>query len=183
MGVVVRIRRRPGRLRSARAFPEIPLKGGDRRLPLKRSAKAPSSSQAQEAVREIYRELADRPIERQCTRRTECCHFRLTGRTPFLTKGEALVAARALRASGRKSLPERTDGACPLLHPTTGQCLIYDGRPFGCRTHFCSAAGGPYARREVVDLIHRLETLDHALAGCGAMALPVALQQVLRAST
>jgi Fe-S-cluster containining protein len=131
-------------------------------------------------VQEIYRELAERPIERQCIQRTECCQFRLTGRTPFLTKGEALVAAKALRASGRKQLPESQDGACPLLQRTTGRCLIYEGRPFGCRTHFCAAAGGPYARHEVADLIHRLEDIDVALAGNGAMALPTAIERVLR---
>src|SRR5258708_39309839 len=102
-----------------------------------------------EAVHAIYRELAERPIERNCIQRTECCRFRLTGRTPFLTKGEALVAAKAVRASGRKQLPESVDGACPLLNHATGRCLIYEGRTFGCRTHLCAADGGPYARNEV----------------------------------
>lgn len=133
-----------------------------------------------EAVKAIYRELAERPIERNCIQRTECCRFRLTGRTPFLTKGEALVAAKAVRASGRKQMPEAIDGACPLLNPTTGKCLIYEGRPFGCRTHFCSAAGGPYARSEVVDLIRRLEDVDRELGGDGAMALPIAVERALR---
>lgn len=132
------------------------------------------------AVREIYRALADRPVERDCAGRAECCHFKLTGRTPFLTAGEALTAAKALRASGRTKLPTRSDGACPLLDPATSRCLIYDGRPFGCRTHFCAAAGGPYSRREVVDLIHRLEDIDAALGGDGARPLPAALAAVLR---
>ena len=131
------------------------------------------------AVRTVYADLATRPIERNCEMRTDCCRFRLTGRTPFLTKGEALVAAKAVRASGRKQMPESIDGACPLLHPTTGRCLIYEGRPFGCRTHFCAAAGGPYARQEVVDLIRRLEDIDRALDGDGAMALPVAVERAL----
>lgn len=48
-----------------------------------------------------------------------------------------------------------------------GQCLIYDARPFGCRTHFCSAAGGPFSRRDVLDLIRRLEDVDLALGGEG----------------
>ncbi len=133
-------------------------------------------------VRAVYAELAARPVERACTLRTECCHFRLTGRTPYLTRGEAMVAARALRAAGRKQLPERADGACPLLHPQTGRCLIYADRPFGCRTHFCAAAGGPYARREVVDLIHRLERVDAALGGDGGRALPGAVAAALAES-
>jgi len=125
----------------------------------------------------IYKELAERAPERECTGRAECCHFKLTGRTPFLTRGEALVAARAVRASGRKKLPPSPDGACPLLE--NGQCRIYEGRPFGCRTHFCKAAGGPYARSEVRDLIQRLEDIDRELGGSGGVNLPAALDWAL----
>jgi Fe-S-cluster containining protein len=122
-------------------------------------------------VRQVYVDLAQKPIQRNCVRKTECCHFKLTGRTPYLTKGEALVAAKALRAAGRKSLPESADGSCPMLQPETGNCLIYEDRPFGCRTHFCSAAGGPVARREVLDLIRRLEDVDLRLSGDGPHTL------------
>src|SRR2546421_11869588 len=83
---------------------------------------------ALDEVRNVYVDLAQRPIERNCARKTECCHFKLTGRTPYLTKGEALIAAKALRASGRKSLPENATGACPMLHPDNGNCLIYEAR-------------------------------------------------------
>jgi Fe-S-cluster containining protein len=131
------------------------------------------------AVREVYRDLARRPVERDCQLRAECCHFKLTGKTPHLTKGEALVAAKALRASGRKTLPRREDGACPLLDPQSSRCLVYDSRPFGCRTHFCSAAGGPYSRREVIDLIRRLEEIDVQLGGDGPRMLPAAVSAVL----
>ena len=138
------------------------------------------SETAVAAVRKVYADLATRPIERNCMRRKECCHFKLTGRTPYLTKGEALVAAKALRATGRKQLPESTDGRCPLLDLRTGNCLIYNDRPFGCRTHFCAAAGGPYARREVSDLIQRLERIDVDLGGDGASALPHALAAAMK---
>jgi Fe-S-cluster containining protein len=130
-------------------------------------------------VSAVYRDLANRPIERSCELRTQCCHFKLTGKTPYLTRGEALVAARALRATGRKTLPSRNDGACPLLDAQTSRCLIYEDRPFGCRTHFCAAAGGPYARREVVDLIRRLEEIDEQLGGDGPRALPAAISSEL----
>ncbi len=130
-------------------------------------------------VRDIYAELAGRPVERSCTRLTECCQFKLTGLTPYLTKGEALVAARAFRSSGRKKLSDRIDGACPLLDRPSGRCLIYADRPFGCRTHFCAAAGGPMARREVLDLIRRLETLDAELGGDGPRKLPGAVAAAL----
>jgi hypothetical protein len=147
----------------------------------RRAAAAAPSGAVHDEVRRIYRDLADRPIERHCTLRTDCCHFKLTGKTPYLTRGEAFLAARALKATGRKSLPGRDDGACPLLDPQTSRCLIYEDRPFGCRTHFCAAAGGPYPRRDVVDLIHRLEDLDTQLGGTGARPLPAAVRDALGA--
>jgi Fe-S-cluster containining protein len=131
-------------------------------------------------VRAVYAELAARPVERQCIRRTSCCQFKLTGAMPLLTAGEALVAARALRAAGRTALPEKEDGSCPMLRLQDGRCLIYEDRPFGCRTHFCAAAGGPYARREVLDLIRRLEAVDAALGGEGSRPLPGAVALALR---
>jgi len=133
-------------------------------------------------VRSVYAELSLRPVERNCLRRTECCQFRLTGKVPQLTRGEALLAACAFRASGRKSLPNPADGTCPMLQPGTGKCLIYESRPFGCRTHFCQAAGGPMDRQEVLDLIRRLEQIDLQLGGDGphplASAIPQALQEL-----
>jgi Fe-S-cluster containining protein len=119
-------------------------------------------------VQQIYADLAARPLERNCTLRTECCQFHLTGKIPQLTRGEALVAAKALRATGRKTLPDSTDGTCPLLDRKTSRCQIYKSRPFGCRTHFCAAAGGPYPRNQVLDLIRRLEEIDTRLDGDGS---------------
>jgi Fe-S-cluster containining protein len=130
-------------------------------------------------VREVYADLSLRPIERNCVRVKECCHFKLTGRTPYLTKGEALLAAKALRATGRTQLPQNAMGACPMLDSISGNCLIYESRPFGCRTHFCSAAGGPYARREVIDLIRRLEAIDVEVGGAGPRPLQNAITDVL----
>jgi Fe-S-cluster containining protein len=133
------------------------------------------------ATRAIYSEIDRRPVERDCVRRTECCQFKLTGRTPMLTAGEALVAAAALRATGRRSLPDSGDaksGRCPLLN-SADKCLIYDARPFGCRTHFCAAAGGPYSRDEVRDLVRRLEEIDAQLGGDGPHALPMAVESAL----
>ena len=131
--------------------------------------------QALTEVRAVYAELAKRPVTRNCVARTECCQFQLTGLTPQLTKGEALLAAKGFRATGRKELPEAADGACPLLKRETGRCLIYAERPFGCRTHFCAAAGGPYARKEVLDLIRQLEDMDKKLGGNGPRKIQAAL--------
>jgi Fe-S-cluster containining protein len=139
----------------------------------------PDLRSALSEVRQVYADLASRPIERNCVRIKECCHFKLTGRTPYLTKGEALLAAKALRATGRTELPVNPMGACPLLDATTGNCLIYESRPFGCRTHFCVAAGGPYARREVIDLIRRLEAVDAQLGGEGPRLLQNAIVDAL----
>jgi Fe-S-cluster containining protein len=122
-------------------------------------------------VRAVYQELELRPVQRGCVARAECCQFQLTGLTPHLTKGEALLAAKAFRATGRREFPEVDEGICPMLKRATGRCLIYADRPFGCRTHFCAAAGGPYARKEVLDLIRRLEDLDVRLKGDGPRKL------------
>ena len=85
-----------------------------------------------------------------------------------------------LARNGTKKLPDSVNGACPMLDPQSGKCLIYAHRPFGCRTHFCAAAGGPLARRDVLDLIRRLETLDAQLGGNGPRKLPGAITAALR---
>ncbi len=141
-----------------------------------------ADSYATDATREvldIYAEWENRPLVRNCTGRADCCRFRLVGHTPYLTKGEALVAARAWKAAGRSDIIIPADGSCPFLHPNTGKCRIYDGRPFGCRTHFCAAAGGPASRGEVRDLIQRLEEIDHLLGGRGAVNLPAAMAEAM----
>lgn len=130
-------------------------------------------------VRAIYQDLSKRPVPRNCTGCAECCHLQRVGHTPYLTKGEALVAAKAFRATGRKNFPEEDDGICPMLHRATGRCMIYADRPFACRTHFCAAAGGPYARKEVIDLIRRLEDVDVRLKGDGPRKLFPAVADAL----
>lgn len=139
----------------------------------------PDLEDAAAGVRAVYGELEQLRFERSCTLRTECCRFQLTGKIPHLTRGEALVTASAFKATGRKSLPERADGACPLLHPATSRCMVYAGRPFGCRTHFCSAAGGPLARQEVAGLIHRLEEIGQRIGGAEARPIAPALREFL----
>lgn len=135
---------------------------------------------AAEGVRAVYAELDRRPVDRDCIRRTECCRFRLTGKTPQVTRGEAMVLAKGWRAKGHTEVAARPDGVCPVLDPATGNCLAYADRPFSCRTHFCEAAGGPYRRKEVIDLIHKLEAIDATLGSDGPLALPIALAAALR---
>ncbi|MGK0188211.1 MAG: Fe-S-cluster containining protein [Verrucomicrobiales bacterium] len=131
-------------------------------------------------VLDIYaRHIEARPLPRQCELRTECCRFRLTGKTPMVTRGEAITAAYGWRASGRKEIPENgstgksspADGACPFL-ASDGRCGNYKHRPLGCRTHFCDPAGGPYPRQHVIDAIRELEALDETLGGDGPRPLP-----------
>lgn len=129
------------------------------------------------AVEQIYAEWETREISRNCTGRAMCCQFGLTGKTPYLTKGEAMVAARAWKASGRRSVTQDKEGSCPFLKNL--RCQNYAARPFGCRTHFCDAAGGPAPRSLVRDLIQRLEDIDRALGGDGAVNLPTALRSHL----
>jgi uncharacterized protein len=134
-------------------------------------------------VEAVYEELANRPIERSCVARTTCCRFKLTGEIPYVTGGEALLAARAWKATGRKVLLESSDseGRCPFLDPSDRRCRIYSARPFACRTHFCAAAGGPYRRDEVFDLIRRLEDVDSRLGGTsGARPLVPAVSEALQ---
>ena len=66
-----------------------------------------------------------------------------------------------------------------MLEAVTGNCMIYESRPFGCRTHFCAAAGGPYTRSEVLDLIRLLEDLDHRLGGDGVHRIEDAVGNAL----
>ena len=66
-----------------------------------------------------------------------------------------------------------------MLQRETGNCLIYEDRPFGCRTHFCAAAGGPVVRSVVIDLIRRLEDVALALNGNGSRPLQNAVAEAL----
>lgn len=118
---------------------------------------------------------------RSCTGTADCCRFRLTGETPHVTLGEAWVAWKAWRAAGRTRVELSPDGSCPFLNGQ-GRCMIYEGRPLACRTHFCVAAGGALPRREVIDLIHALEDIDAALGGGGVARLPEAVERLSRKS-
>jgi len=129
------------------------------------------------ALAEIYAELDARIRDKTCTHCTECCRFAQTGRTPMLTAAEARVAAQAWKATGRR-FREKEDDSCPCLDDSRGRCLIYAARPFGCRSHFCAASGGTPPRREVADLIRRMEDLDTSFPA--PRPLPAALRVFLK---
>lgn len=123
------------------------------------------------AVRRLLEEGARRVsrAQRFCMGTADCCRFRLTGETPHVTLGEAWLAWKAWRASGRTRVELPDDGSCPFLSGE-GRCMIYEGRPLACRTHFCVSAGGALPRRDVIDLIHGLEDMDAALASTAPAA-------------
>ncbi len=135
-------------------------------------------------VEDIYREVDTLDLSRDCQARTRCCRFRLTGRVPCLTIGEALAAARGVRESGRTQLPKvdgspgGKEGACPLLD-RHGRCSIYARRPLGCRTHFCELAGGNYPRAAVSGQVRRLETLAEQLGQTDVRPIEGAVRDAL----
>jgi Fe-S-cluster containining protein len=153
--------------------PSSPHSGKDR------DARKTQRSGVIREVLAIYDGLPSGTWARDCRSRTTCCRFRLTGKTPHLTKGEALALAAGLRASGRTTIPPSPDGSCPLLEKQ-GRCLAYAHRPLGCRTHFCEAAGGMIPRADVLPEIRRLEEIDRSIGGVGPRALPGALDEVMR---
>ena len=141
--------------------------------------RATNNHEYQAEIQAIYAEVERRALPRDCQMRTGCCHFRQTGKTPLLTRGEALFLAKGVRASGRTQVKPHPEGACPLLG-RDGRCTVYAHRPFGCRTHFCQPAGGMYPRKHVADLIQRLEALDEKLGGDGSRPLEGAIVAALK---
>lgn len=149
-----------------------------------RRGKAVGSVPSAEMLMEVRRLLDEGALrascaQRFCTGAADCCRFRLTGETPHVTLGEAWVAWKAWRAAGRTRVELPPDGNCPFLNGQ-GRCMIYEGRPLACRTHFCVSAGGALPRREVIGLIHALEDIDAALGGQGAARLPEAVERLSR---
>jgi Fe-S-cluster containining protein len=107
-----------------------------------------------------------------CDTSTECCRFGITGREPQVTSIEIALIRRAIKRRGgalsekKRALPLSSDSAqkneriCPML-ARDGRCAIYEDRPLGCRTFFCSRASlvQKPARDEIKDLVRRLQEL------------------------
>ena len=135
----------------------------------------PKLAQAGEA--ELLRELqrlygeADRLFAGStCEVSSECCRFGITGREPQVTSLELALVKRALAERGgrlsvqKRALPITDDSAreriCPLLDRGS-RCAIYQARPLGCRTFFCSRADHVREpkRAELSALVRRLQDL------------------------
>lgn len=123
-----------------------------------------------DSLRAIYRDADALYAGWSCPASSECCHFGLTGREPFVTSIELLAVQRAVARRGgplgraKRALPWTGDPEreriCPLLD-RQGRCSIYADRPLGCRTFHCSraAAGAIPARGELRALVRRIEEL------------------------
>jgi Fe-S-cluster containining protein len=127
-----------------------------------------------EALRALYARVDERLSSWSCEASTDCCHFERTGREPLLWPNEWALLSRALAERGgpsavirKRRLPLVDDeGRCPLLDEG-GRCRVYESRPFGCRTFFCSAARGDERKlprdaiqafaREVVELAQKVD--------------------------
>ena len=116
-------------------------------------------------TRAVYR-LADAAYAPySCPASGECCQLAVTKRQPWLWLPEWLVLKDRLRQQGRPLPPRRPDGGCPFLDETGKRCTVYEDRPFGCRTFFCSRISGPARQplNEVIRLSRRLEVLSSKL--------------------
>jgi hypothetical protein len=130
-----------------------------------------------EEILEIYAAAEASLPPRACTRLTRCCRFAETGREPYVTRAELELLLAVHGATGRRLPDPRSDGACPFLDGDETTCTVYEGRPFGCRTHFCREAGGAVPARELKHALDRLAALDEKRGGDGPRPLTRALSQ------
>ena len=131
---------------------------------------APVATEALAELEALYAEASGLTHGFGCDASTDCCRFGVTGREPYPTAVELALLARAVRARGgvpkRRSLPTVAERRCDLLSDE-GRCLVYEARPFGCRTFFCERARGPAGedvralpRREIQELSRRISDLS-----------------------
>lgn len=129
-----------------------------------------NETQALAALRALYVEADALYAGWSCPASSECCHFGVTGREPYVTLIEILAIERAVARRGgslapkRRALPIAGDAQreriCRLLD-RDGRCSIYADRPLGCRTFYCerASAGAEPARDALRDLVQRLREL------------------------
>jgi Fe-S-cluster containining protein len=102
-----------------------------------------------EELAALYREIDALHAGSSCPASTECCRFGITGREPYVTSVEIAAIKRAVSRRGGPLSPKRRalpialaatrERVCGLLD-RDGRCSVYESRPFGCRTFFCSRA-------------------------------------------
>jgi Fe-S-cluster containining protein len=119
----------------------------------------------------IYREVDAKYACWTCPASTECCRFGLTGVEPYVTSIEYLAILKAIQKRGgplhdkRKALAlegsgVRDERTCALLD-RGGRCSVYEARPLGCRTFFCSRAteAMPVEHTFVIAMVRRVQEL------------------------
>jgi uncharacterized protein len=113
-----------------------------------------------QALADLYSETDGVLSGWSCAASGDCCQFSITRRQPDLWPIEWRVLQKALRdrPPAKSSL---ASGDCPAFDAPTRRCRVYQVRPFGCRTNFCSnaSASGKNPRREIRDLARRLAEL------------------------
>jgi uncharacterized protein len=120
----------------------------------------------------VYRDVDAAYAAYRCPGTSECCHFAVTGREPYVTSIELAAMQRAIAARGgalpakRRALSMypgeyRDERICPLL-TTDGRCSIYAARPLGCRSFWCHRADVPadaVARDALTQFVRRIQAI------------------------
>ncbi len=132
----------------------------------------------------VYRDVDAAYGAYRCPGTSECCHFAVTGREPYVTSIELAAIERAVAARGgplapkKRALPiypgssgrrgpnpapseYRDERICPLL-TREGRCSIYAARPLGCRSFWCHRADVPaeaVSRDALAGFVRRIQTI------------------------
>jgi hypothetical protein len=151
----------------------------------------PATAELLDELGALYRDVDAAYAGHRCPGTSECCHFAVTGREPFVTSIELLAVERAVAAAGGPPSPRRRalpivagadERICPLL-TSDGRCSIYAWRPLGCRSFWCHRADVPEPVRqpELNDMVRRVKDLGarHRHGGDVGRPLYRALQELL----
>ena len=94
-------------------------------------------------TRAVLRQASAAWARHSCPGTSECCQLAVTKRPPWLWPSEWKVLEERLARDKRAMPALREDGACPFLEAAGKRCTVYEDRPLGCRTFFCSRIVGP----------------------------------------
>jgi uncharacterized protein len=139
----------------------------------------------------LYGEIVAATAAISCDDSADCCDFGETGREPYLTplewqflmqdasfqrvasslRARAGEANASGRAHARKPLPVIADNTarvtpCPLLS-AEGRCQVYQARPYGCRTYYCSRASERIDRKALAQFTQKIAELNERAVKAG----------------
>jgi Fe-S-cluster containining protein len=120
---------------------------------------------AAQETRAVLRQGSAAWAKHSCPGTAECCQLAVTKREPWLWPSEWVVIEERMKREKRAMPPPRADGACPFLDGSGKRCSIYEDRPLGCRTFFCSRIVGPskLPADETNSLLERLRAINLAV--------------------